>query len=185
MQNSQGTLLHLSRYEYDHNGNRTLVQVGDQITRTAYNSQNQPITITNSLGHQTHITYDTNFTNTYGQRVLQTTLTDPMGTLTIDTYDTANRLVETTRLNPFGLKVGRKTNHYDLCGNLRRIEEEVIQEGNVKKLIRTLFDYNEVNQITKMIEAATTPEQKITRTHYNSLWSKGFPNKTRRIKALL
>lgn len=169
---SDGTLLHYSCYAYDYRGNQTLVQVGDQKTITEFNTHNQPCKITNALGHITHITYNTNFVNPYGQRVLQTITTDPLGYQTVDTYDTANRLVETIRLNPFGLKVGRQLLYYDICGNKKRVEEEVIEEGKVLRTIQTLFKYNAVDEVIEQVEAAGAPEQKMTRTSYNALGQK-------------
>ena len=70
--------------------------------------------IDHGLDHVTHITYNTNFKNENDQKVLQTKTTDSLGYRTVDTYDTANRLVETVRLTPLGLKVGRQQQFYDL-----------------------------------------------------------------------
>ena len=172
LQSSDKTTIHFSSYEYDYRGNRTLVQTGDQKTITEYNSLNQPCKITDSLGHATHITYDTAFINKHRQTVLQTITTDPLGSQTIDTYDTANRLVETVRLNPFGVKVGRQLLYYDLCGNKTSAEEEVIQQGKLGRTIQTFFEYNAAGEITAVIEAASTQEQKITRTKYNAFGQK-------------
>src|SRR5208337_5683296 len=106
------------------------------------------------------------------QTVLQTITTDPLGSQTVDTYDTANRLVETVRLNPFGVKVGRQLLYYDLCGNKTSAEEEVIQQGKLGRTIQTFFEYNAAGEITAVIEAAGTQEQKITRTKYNAFGQK-------------
>lgn len=167
LQSPDGTVLHLARYAYDADGNRTWVKTGEQETRTEYNSHHQPIKITNALGGQTHTTYNHFFINAHGQRVLQTITTDPLGYQTIDTYDTAQRLVETLRRNPFGQKIAYQTTHYDLCGNPCHIQEEIIQ-GTVKEVRHTLYTYSENNQVTSLTEGAETPQQKITRTLYNA-----------------
>ncbi len=172
LQSSDGIAIHLAIYEYDKLGNRILEKVGDQKTTTIYDSHNQPIKIIDSLGNETQIEYDYNFLNSHKQQVLQTTTTDPLGYRTVETYDTANRIVESVRLNPLGLKVARQTNHYDLCGNKKRVEEEVIENGKVVRTIQTKFQYNALNEIIQITEAANTPEQKITRTLYNTFGQK-------------
>jgi len=168
LQSADGTTLHVSRYDYDIRGNLTLIQTGDSQTQTEYNSWNQPLKIIDSLGHETHITYNTGFINKHDQKVLQKKTTDPLGYQTVDTYDTADRLVESTRLNIIGEKIARQHFFYDLVGNLIAREEKVIEQGQVVRTITTLFSYDSLNQLTKTVEAAGTPEQKTSSILYNS-----------------
>jgi YD repeat-containing protein len=149
-----------------------LSQTGDQKTLTDYNSRNQPVRITDSLGHETHLEYNTHFVNAFGQNVLQTTTTDPQGYRIVETYDAKDHLIEKTRLNPFGQKVASQTFNYDLCGNEIKTEVEVIEEGKHSRTITTLFQYNAVNELIKTIEAAGTPEQKVTSIRYNPFGQK-------------
>lgn len=172
LQSAEGQILHFSRYDYDIQGNRTLVQTGDQQIVTEYNTRNQPVKITDGLGHQTHIEYQDHFINIYGQQVLQKIITDPLGYRTIETYDTANRKSESTRMNPLGVKIARQVFSYDLVGNQTKVEEEVIEGNRVVRLITTRFFYNAVNQIVRIIEASGTPEQKITHIRYNAFGQK-------------
>ena len=172
MQTAEGHVLHFSCYEYDLYGNRTLVQTGDQKTITEYNTWKQPIRITDGLGHQTHFEYNTHFINAYGQRVLQKTTTDPLGYRTIETYDVANRLNESLQLNPLGVKIARQAFSYDLLGNQTKVEEDVIEDGNVVRTIATLLVYHTAGQLMQITEAAGTPEQKITRFRYNAFGQK-------------
>ena len=158
--------LHSTFYDYDVRGNCILVQTGDQKVITEYNTWNKPIKITDGLNHETHITYDTEFINDYGQKVLQQTTTDPLGYRTINTYDTANRIAETVRLNPFNVKVARQILSYDLVGNQKKIEEEVILNGKHIRTLVTLFSYNAVGQIRKITEGSGTPERKVTRIRH-------------------
>jgi RHS repeat-associated protein len=172
LQSSDGTVLHLARYAYNANGDCTLVQSGDQKTWTEYDHHHNPVKITNAAGHVTHTIYNTDFINAYGQRVLQAITTDSLGYQTIHTYDAANRLVEIGRKNPFGVQVARQLIFYDLCGNRCRVCDEVIQEGTVSRTIETLYVYSDGNQVTALIEALGTPEQKVTRTEYNPFGQK-------------
>ena len=139
LEDANGIVLHFSRYEYDIKGNRKFAQCGEQITKTKYNSHHNPIETTNGLGETTRISYNIHYLNSHKQLVLQTITSDPLGYQIIDTYDTANRLVETTRRNPFGISLSRQEIFYDLCGNRCRILDSVMQGGEVKRTIETLF----------------------------------------------
>ena len=172
LQNAEGQILHFSCYAYDIRGNRTLVQTGDQKTITEYNSWNKPIKIIDGLRHTTHIDYNTQFISTLGQKVLQTTTTDPLGYRTVETYDAANRLSENIRFNPFGIKIARQAYSYDLAGNQTEVEEEVIEDGKTVRSILTLIAYNSANQITQIKEAAGTREEKISSIRYNAFGQK-------------
>lgn len=167
IESSDGTIHSLTRCEYDARGNKTFTQNGEEKIRLEYDSHNQPIKIINGMGHVTHTVYNKNYINAYGQRVLQTATTDPLGYQTLFTYDIANRLTEIIRKNPFGVKVSHQTILYDICGNKCRVLDEVIQEGMHTKTIETRYEYSLGNQINKIIEAFGTPEQKVTCYTYN------------------
>ena len=166
------TILRFNKYAYDERGNKVFSQNGEQITLTEYNSQNQPIKITNPAGEITHTNYNFRFIDSYGRQVLQTITTDPLGYQTIDTYDPANRLVEVQRKNPYGLLVSKQTSFYDLCGKLTRTQNHKIEEGKVKETIESYLDYTLDNQLCLFIEASGRPEQKISRYSYNAIGQK-------------
>ena len=172
LETADGLLLHLTKYAYDSQGNQILKQIGEQITLTEYHSHGDPVKITDALGQTTSTTYDYHFKTSYGENVLQTTITDPLGYQTIQTYDTANRLAETNNLNPFGVLVSAQTFFYDLCGNLCRTLDHVIENDQIKRSIETIQAYTADNQLTTLIEASSLPEQKITHFSYNSCGQK-------------
>lgn len=172
VENADGTVLQKSSYAYDARGNQTFMQMGEVQTTTTYDIHNNPIAITNGLGETTHITYDNEYKNKLGQKVLQTTTTDPLGYQTIDTYDAANRLVDVTRKNPLGSVVAHQETYFDLLGNPARVMSDVIEKEKVQRSLMTLYTYTIDNQVASIIEAAGTPEQKITRTTYNELGQK-------------
>ena len=146
--------------------------MGDQKTVTKYNTWNQPIKIIDALGNKTRISYNTQFINHHGQRVLQKTTTDPLGKRTIETYDAANRLVESACFGLIGEKIAHQLLSYDLVGNQTGVEEEVIEHGSTNRVIKTLFSYNAANQITQIKQAAGSPQQKITSISYNQYGQK-------------
>lgn len=182
VESSDGLLQALSRYAFDAKGNQIFSQKGEERKWTEYDAQNNPIKIVNGMGHETHVVYNKYFINAYGQRVLQVTTTDPLGYQTIHIYDAANRLVETIRNNPFGIKVGRQSIFYDINGNQSRIIEEVIQEGINQRNIETITTYTTAQQVDTLIEAAGSEEQKVTRFYYNAFGQKSttiHPNGTK------
>ncbi len=165
-------LLSSTKTAYDLFGNKAFIQEGDRITKTTYNTDGKPILIKNSEGHATHIEYKYDFVNEFGQFVLQTIAADPMGKKTIETYDTANRLVKTVKLNYFGNTVYSQKIAYDRCGNKVKVTDDVIFNEKVEKSIYTLYTYTTDNQIESITEAAGTPEQKITWYQYNTFGQK-------------
>lgn len=176
VEDNQGQLLRHICYSYDIQGNRTHVisdtQAGFSLDRTEYNSQNLPIKNIDALGNTTITTYDFHFINTYGQNVLQTTTTDPLGNMLIKTYDTANRECSLVRQNPFGVVLAQQEIFYDILGNRSRILDTVLFNGMTQRQITTIWEYNVVNQITRQGEATGTPEQKDTRYTYNDYGQK-------------
>jgi len=172
-----GEILKYQEFAYDCLGNKTKVQEGDQITLTTYNSQNNPIKIVDGAGNTTYVVYNMAFVNEHQQLVLQTTTTDPLGNQTIHTYDTANRLKQTTRKNSLGELLSNQTLYYDFCGNCTRMLDDVIYEKKVEKSIETVMTYTVDNQVDTLTEAAGTPEQKSTFYKYN-----GYTQKSVKIK---
>ena len=121
IENALGKVLHLARYAYDELGNKILEQLGEQVTRTDYNVFSEPVIITNALDEKTIIEYDRSFINQHGQNVLKKSIIDPLGTQTVEIYDTANRVVEITLYNPLGEMISRQERMLDLSGNPIRL----------------------------------------------------------------
>ena len=160
MEDSSKNLLHVTRYSYDEDGNRIVEQVGEQIIRTAYNAFGEPIIITNALEEVTRIDYDRHYINGLGQQVLKKTTTDPLGTHTVEIYDAADRLVESTSYNPYGQMISRQERVLDLCGNLVHIYDFQMEGPEVKKTIQTVRTFSSMNQETSLTEAWGTPSKK-------------------------
>jgi len=167
IQTAAGEVLYLEKTLYDRKGNKIFKQVGDQVTWTEYDGHGNPIKMTNALGQVTHAIYDTNFINHLGQRALQTRTTDPLGYQTIQTFDAANRLIQTERKNPYQLTVALQEISYDVCGNKVRVKDHVLEEGKTQRVIETYYHYDQGDRLMALVEASGTPEQKITHYAYN------------------
>lgn len=168
VEDKSGTLLLLSRYRYDYDGNKTHEISGESITQTAYNAQKKPTKIIDPLGNTTHITYNYHFINRYGQPVLQTIQTDPLGNQTLETLNAIGEIAEVTRKDPFGQVTAHKELFYDGIGNCYYSKERVITPGQPDRTLLTYWNYDGVGQLRTYIEAVGTPEQRTTTFLYNT-----------------
>lgn len=169
IESSSGELLHLDRFEYDGLGNKIYEQTGSNIRRTTYNGFNLPIEIIDSYGNTTHITYDFNYINSHGQRVLKKETTDPKGTRTEEIYDTLGRCVETCRKSPMGECVSRKQCVYNLLGALCEVRNECFIPGESEKTkITRCYEYNEGGLLVVETLSYMTNEDRTTVYEYNS-----------------
>lgn len=162
-----GVIHHSSKIVYDRGGNIIFQQDGEQITKTAYDTQRRAIAITNPAGETTHISYNIRYVNSLNQRVLQTVTTDPLGNQLIDTYNASQKLVKTVRKDALGHLLSKQEIRYSLNGNKCCVVDYKIKETGQEK-ITTIFEYTPDRQLCLQIEAAGTPEQKITRYEYNT-----------------
>lgn len=168
LEDSTGTIYQKTTYEYDVHGNKTVIQEGPIVTKTIYNAHNQPIKIIDGAGQTTVVTYNTCFFNGWGQYVLQTVTTDPLGNQIIDIYDAADRIVETIRRNSLGEILAHEEKIYDLVGNLCKSVNHVYQGTTHSHSVERHLTYTVDSQIAVQIEANGTHDQKITRFQYNT-----------------
>lgn len=152
----------VTEYAYDANGNVTATTLknsigsGDQVTQTAYDALNRPVSVTDPEGNTVLTSYDAN-----GNKIKET---DPAGNVTDYEYDAANRLVKTVYPEVYDGEAGvnrrpellmtydrrglvtsttdvRGTlteNEYDVLG--RKIKSTVFLEGSEKYIIENKYD---------------------------------------------
>jgi RHS repeat-associated protein len=171
-QDGHGTLLSKSRYSYDIFGNKTRVenfQTLDKIaiTQTLYTSKNLPETIIDELGNTTTITYNFNHQNALAQNVLEKTIKDPLGNITIEVYDALARLESVERQNAQKLPTAKNHFVYDLGGNKVRDIESVIIGGQVDHEYTIAFTYDSCDRLLTLTEQPQTALEKVTRYDYN------------------
>ena len=170
VESSDGTLLVDSEFRYDCLGNKIFVRDGQNITLTDYDTHGNPVKIVNALGHTTISTFNTNFINKYGHRVLQSETvetTDPKSCITIHTYDNANRLVDIARKNSLGEIIASQQFYYDLYGNKIQIVDHAIANGEKIRKTKTVMTYTADNQIEMLIEGKGLKNAKMTQFKYN------------------
>ncbi|WP_162264046.1 RHS repeat-associated core domain-containing protein [Candidatus Protochlamydia naegleriophila] len=176
LSDGNGAVLQHTSYEYDSLGNRITVaqmtEAGPSITHTEYNSDRKPITFTDAEGNKSYIAYDYAHRNAWGQLVLKTTQTDALGKSVESVHDAMGRVVTVTSKDAFGAVISNQQRYFDPSGNLKKVVEDVIIEGTVKSQYCYAWHHNVMGQETAMIEALGTPQQRITRTTYNSFGQK-------------
>ncbi len=172
IQDSDGTPLRKIGYSYDENGNRTevihYVESGPSITKTKYDFQGKPVEITDPCGNVTTIFYDYHYKNEFGQTVPYEEIIDPYGSITATIFDALGRKAQTLRKNSLGDIIQDRKFYYDLSGNLAKQVDRIISPGQEDRSAIVTWKYDSGNREVECIEALGTPEQKITRTIYNS-----------------
>lgn len=171
VEDEAGVILKKVQYRYDLLGNRTHVieetEAGLSQHITDYNVEKKPIRTVDPAGNETHITYGS-VKNFLDQSVLQSKTTDPLGRQSIITYDAMGHPINIRKQDRNGVLLALQDLFYDAEGNIIRVIDHVVVQGQEMKLIQTSFAYEEMGQLTRLTEAEGLPEQKITHIRYHS-----------------
>lgn len=172
MEDAFGRLLQKKAYQYDVQGNRThefLYHSESEFTvsEVRYNTRKQPIQIIDAKGASSQITYNLDYRNTLGQRVLLKTTTDPLGQQVIEEYDASGRLVAATTRDAFGVQLAGYKQIYDAVGNCVRRIDDIWTQGlrQNQRITDSTFDVGK--RITHLCEAVGTSDQRSTHFSYN------------------
>jgi len=171
-----GVSLRLTKYQYDCDGNvislSQKTSAGMAATLTKYDALKKPIEITNPMGETTHIVYKYHARNAYGQEVLETIQTDPLGNLTITTYNTLGKPGSIVKKNAFDIIIAKKELFYNGIGDCQSTVETVFTPGASDRTVTTCCMHNFHHQLCDLFEAEGTPEQKHTQYIYNDYGQK-------------
>ena len=134
IEDSSGKILRKETHLFDRLGNRTQTHVYSSenvcsTTQTLYDSHGMPIQQIDALGNITQIAYNYEYRNAHNQKVLQKTTTDPLGNMTVETYDALHRVACVERRNVKGLTTALQEVCYDSVGQKIRQREKVITFG--------------------------------------------------------
>lgn len=167
IETADGKMVSVTGYAYDEVGNTIGIQQGEVVVRTTYDGWKRPIKTVDHLGNTTYISYNHHFRNSVGQTVLQKITTDPLGNLTFETYNTQGNLAEILNKNAMGAITAQQIILYDENGNKTHILDPAYHEGKHIRSAHTALQYDPMNRLIAMTEATGTPDQKLTRYHYN------------------
>ena len=169
IEDAKGKTLTKKQYRYDCNGNRTheitYSQPGMAVQITAYNPHNEPLTIRDALGHESHFTYKK--IGHKGQMVNRIVHTDPLGNQEIKIYDTLSRISESKRRNPFGKIIRSESHIYDAAGQKLQTIAKVFNGDEYSRTVITEWEYDCMGNMIHCIEAKGTTEQKNSHLVYN------------------
>jgi RHS repeat-associated protein len=170
------TVLRSTQYTYDPSGNileeSHETDAGLATTRFQYNAHKQPIMIIDPEGNVTRTTYNYNAFNRFGQRVLEVTVTDPLGNQTITTMTALNQVGSLSKKNAMGDLISKKEMIYSPIGDCEEIIETVITPNAPNRTVKNQMTYNFMHQLSDVVEAAGTPEQKHLHFTYNQFGQK-------------
>lgn len=108
------------------------------------------------------------FLNERGQTVRQIMKTDKNGFTTQITCDALGRPEHLVIKNLMGMPIAEQEIRYDLAGNKVLQRDKAIKSDENAFINTTIWEYGPENHLTKMIEHAHTPFQKVTSYAFNS-----------------
>jgi RHS repeat-associated protein len=167
---SEGKIYAKEAYAYDIHGNKTeskfLENEGVWTTHSSqYDSKGKILWQEDPLGNRTTWEHDHNFINEKGQKVLASTIKDPLGRVAQEINDTYGRLARKDLFDQ-GALVSRTEYTYDLCG--REIEKRAYVYANDQK-IREYWVVSTYDKLGNLTSETEMPDGKTTQSTYNAL----------------
>lgn len=157
---------------YNQDTQKTSITFGTQITRTFYNSHQDPYKIIDADGNETRLEYNYFYRNEKDQFVTSITIIDPMGNKTVKIHDVNGLIASESQYNAFGKLLSFSEKTYDPLGNLIFEKIHRVVEGTTKETVSTSWTYNSNKEITSLIEAVGTKDQRHRTYKYNAIGQK-------------
>lgn len=162
----KGSLYSFVKYDYDANGNKCSIEKeinGKKSIETfEYDALNRLKCHTNPCGHATKTTYNDSFLNWLNQKVLQTTVLNPNGSSTIQTYDVYGHVISKKVLDADNRVIDSEAYQRDAHGNRIQVDKRVYL-GNVFQGIQSIgFTYDKLNRRDSYKRALNTDCERIT-----------------------
>lgn len=161
-----GEVLQTISFTHDDRGNCISTQKEKFREYTIYDTFNRPICYENGEGDRTLISYDENYQNDHGQKVLRRITTDPLGYRSIDIYDTMMRPVSKTIQDPQNHTLSCEEYSYDLCGNCITQINHIYENTALARTFLITKTYDNLHRLTTIEEGTNTPDSKITAYSY-------------------
>ncbi len=146
-----GKTLYKISYSYDPDGNLAsttrYIHGKKAVESTLYDPFGREIEHKDALGFATRTTFNENFTNSLGQKVLQTSSIDPRGITTIKTQDALFRTVKTEIENLQKDTISSREMFHDPQGNLLFQKDHIYEDGRFKETQTFKYTYTSNHQI--------------------------------------
>ena len=166
-ENQSGKLQSLVRYVYDESGHKSRVYNyinTESVIFTEYNAKGLPTRIIDQEGLESHLSYNFQALDTLNHRVLETTVTDPKGNRLVTTLNTRGKVAKTCRYNPIGILIAKQENVYNIQGNLVKTIHYNIIDGEVKKTVSHLMEYDAMGRLISLTQGAGEARSKTGKT---------------------
>ncbi len=167
-----GTLLAKTTYDYDRMGNRSRITRFKDCNTThteflLYDSWGRLREKRDPMGHVTRYNYNENARNSFGQFILETIETSPLGQQTFTRTDALGRITSVEKKNAFAEELSLEQFFYDLDNHLSRQVSTLLSPSGQKETLVTRWNYNQMGQMIRIVQAEGMNEQKTTTYTYN------------------
>ncbi len=163
---TSGQILYKISYSYDGDSNQETITRyinGKQaIQMFAYDSFCRLIQHQDAEGFITRTTYNENFTNLLGQKVLQTTTIDPRHISTLETQDALMRTAKAEILNSQEVHIASYELIHDPQGNLLYRRDHVYENGHFQNTQTIKYSYTSDHQIESLTRGFGTEDARTT-----------------------
>lgn len=165
-----GNIFSKVNYSYDADGNRSGIKRfinGEEAQESfAYDSFQRMVCKRDPKGYETQISYNENYLNDLGQKVLQMKKVDPNGIATTKLHDVFSRIVQIERCDVHGKAIACQNMTYDPHGNLSSHNEHIYENGKYQSTQNILFTYTDDHQVKSIIRGFATPNERQTSYSY-------------------
>lgn len=173
IEDAEGKIESFIQYVYDSAGRKIetirCTTAGLSTQKIDYDILGNVIQETDALGHVTRHVYRYDHINFHGQNTPCTETTDPLGRICIVIKDALGRIESQILKNPLGQAIHYTKMKYTLGGHVISQTDVVTSSLGPSRETEVLWEYDSCGRRTSQIEAAYTPEQKVTRYAYNDV----------------
>lgn len=171
---SEGTLWSKRLFTYNPSGEcveeKALIDGEEKsLGKMSFNSLGDPVSLTDSAGHEIKLSYDYFHHNEFGQIGVKQTAMGPKGVFAEVIFDNRKRPIEITLKDPANKILSREKKQYDVLGNLTReihyrIDSNGVQLG--KQISERQF--GPMNRLESLTEFAQTSQARTTLFTYDN-----------------
>lgn len=167
---SSGHLLYQIGYSYDKDGNQETItryiNGKEAVDTFVYDSFHRQIEYRDAKGFITKKEYNEGYTNSLGQKVLQTIATDPHQIARVEIHDAFARTVRKEVLSPQKSVISGQELTYDPQGNLVYQKDHVYENSQFKGIQTIKYTHTSDNRVASITRAFGTKEARTTSYTY-------------------
>ncbi|MGA8164442.1 MAG: RHS repeat-associated core domain-containing protein [Waddliaceae bacterium] len=135
------------------------------VQSTQYSSYHLPIKSCNALGYTTYFTYDFAHVDSFGQKVLKVTATDPKGVQTITVKDTHGRDISIQKYNASKVLLSSEQMAYDERGLKVAHAADAIVNGKSERQYQVVWTYDCMERSQAIVEDPLSKNKRTTMTY--------------------